>query len=98
MASKGPKESLKQARKDAGRQVPAQIAALVEERPDLSYRRIAQQFGCGTGLVCQAAKQAGCAVRVGAHRQRSKDRRSRATGAFKWLGKVGSGIPLPSRP
>ena len=59
MASKSFRESLKQARKDASRQVLAQIAAVIEACPDLSYRRIAQQFGCGTGLVCQAAKEAG---------------------------------------
>ena len=59
MATKGLKETLKAARKDASRQVLAQIAAVIESRPDLSYRRIAQQFGCGTGLVCQAAKESG---------------------------------------
>jgi hypothetical protein len=59
VATKGLKETLKAARKDAARQVLAQIADVVEIRPDLSYRKIAQQFGCGTGLVCQAAKEAG---------------------------------------
>jgi hypothetical protein len=57
--AKGLKESLKRARKDASRQVLAQIAVLIEERPDMSYRRIAEHFGCGTGLVCQAVKEAG---------------------------------------
>jgi hypothetical protein len=59
MATKSLKESLKAARKDASRQVLAQIAVLIEERPDMSYRRIAEHFGCGTGLVCQAAAAAG---------------------------------------
>jgi predicted RNA methylase len=59
VATKGLKETLKVARRDATCQVLAQIAAVVETRTDLSYRKIAQQFGCGTGLVCQAAKQAG---------------------------------------
>jgi hypothetical protein len=59
MMTKGVKESLKAARKDASRQVLAQIAALIESRPDLSYKQIAEHFGCGTGLVCQAAKDAG---------------------------------------
>jgi hypothetical protein len=59
MATKSLKESLKEARKDASRQVLAQIAAVIESRPDLSYKQIAEHFGCGTGLVCQAAKDAG---------------------------------------
>jgi hypothetical protein len=59
MATKGLKESLKAARKDASRKVLAQIAAVIGSRPDLSYKRIAEHFGCGTGLVCQAAKDAG---------------------------------------
>ena len=59
MMTKGVKESLKAARKDASRQVLAQIAALIESRRDLSYKQIAEHFGCGTGLVCQAAKGAG---------------------------------------
>jgi predicted RNA methylase len=53
------KETLKAARRDASRQVLAQIAAVIESRPDLSYKQIAEDFGCGTGLVCQAAKEAG---------------------------------------
>ena len=53
------KESLKEARKDASRQVLAQIAAVIESRPDLSYRQIAEDFGIGTSLVCQAAREAG---------------------------------------
>lgn len=57
--AKGLKESLKEARKDASRQVLAQIAAMVEARRDLSYKQIAELFGIGTGLVCQAAKEAG---------------------------------------
>ncbi len=59
MTTRSLKETLKKARKDASRQILAQIAVLIEERPDLSYRRIAEHFGCGTGLVCQAAKEAG---------------------------------------
>ena len=59
MATKGLKETLKQARKDASRQVLAQIAAVIESRPDLSYRQIAKDFGIGTSLVVQAAKEAG---------------------------------------
>jgi hypothetical protein len=59
MATKSLKETLKKARKDASRQVLAQIAAMVEAHPDLSYKQIAKHFGCGTGLVCQAAKEAG---------------------------------------
>ena len=59
MATKGLKETLKEARKDASRQVLAQIGAVIESRPDLSYKQIAEHFGCGTGLVCQAAKEAG---------------------------------------
>jgi hypothetical protein len=59
VAAKCLKETLKAARKDASRQVLAQIAAMVEAHPDLSYKQIAEHFGCGTGLVCQAAKQAG---------------------------------------
>jgi hypothetical protein len=59
VATKSFKESLKAARKDAARKVLAQIAATVESCPDKSYRSIAEHFGCGTGLVCQAAKQAG---------------------------------------
>jgi hypothetical protein len=59
VATKGLKETLKQARKDATRQVLAQIAAVIELHPDLSYKTIAAQFGVGTGLVCQAAKEAG---------------------------------------
>jgi hypothetical protein len=59
VATKGLKETLKAARKDASRQVLAQIAAMVEAHPDLSYKLIAKHFGCGTGLVCQAAKEAG---------------------------------------
>ena len=57
--AKGLKESLKQARKDASRQVLVQIAAVIETRRDLTYKQIAEHFGCGTGLVCQAAKDAG---------------------------------------
>jgi hypothetical protein len=53
------KETLKTARKDASRQVLAQIATVIESRPDLSYKQIAKHFGCGTGLVCQAARDAG---------------------------------------
>ena len=59
MATKGLKETLKAARKDASRQVLAQIAAVIESRSDLSYKQIAEHFGCGTGLVCQAAKESG---------------------------------------
>jgi hypothetical protein len=59
MATKSLKETLKTARKEASRQVLAQIAAVIESRPDLSYKQIAEYFGCGTGLVCQAAKEAG---------------------------------------
>ena len=59
MATKGLKETLKAARKDAARKVLAQIAATVKSRPDLSYKEIATLFGCGTGLVCQAAKESG---------------------------------------
>jgi hypothetical protein len=59
MTTKNLKESLKEARKDASRQVLAQIAAVIEIHRDLSYKRIAALFGCGTGLVCQAAKDAG---------------------------------------
>jgi hypothetical protein len=59
MATKGLKETLKEARKDASRQVLTQIAAVIESRPDLSYKQIAKHFGCGTGLVCQAARDAG---------------------------------------
>ena len=59
MTTKSLKESLKEARKDASRQVLAQIAAVIEAHPDLSYKQIAEHFGCGTSLVCQAAKQAG---------------------------------------
>jgi hypothetical protein len=59
MTMKSVKESLKQARRDASREVLAQIAAVIESRPDLSYKRIAKHFGCGTGLICQAAKAAG---------------------------------------
>jgi hypothetical protein len=59
VATKGLKETLKAARRDASRQVLAQIAAVVESRRDLSYKQIAEHFGCGTGLVCQAAKEAG---------------------------------------
>ncbi|MGA2856198.1 MAG: hypothetical protein ABSE40_04980 [Candidatus Sulfotelmatobacter sp.] len=59
MAAKGLKEMLKAARKDAILQILAQIAALIESRRDLSYKQIAEHFGCGTGLVCQAAKEAG---------------------------------------
>jgi hypothetical protein len=57
MTTKSLKESLKAARKDASRQVLAQIAAMIQSHPDLSYQRIAKHFGCGTGLVCQAAKE-----------------------------------------
>jgi len=53
------KESLKAARKDAARQVLAEIAAVIETRPDLSYKRIAARFRVGTSLVCQAAREAG---------------------------------------
>jgi hypothetical protein len=59
VAAKGLKEMLKAARKDAILQILAQIAALIESRRDLSYKQIAEHFGCGTGLVCQAAKEAG---------------------------------------
>jgi hypothetical protein len=59
MTTKGLKETLKKARKDASRQVLAQIATVIETRPDLSYKQIAEHFVCGTGLVCQAAKEAG---------------------------------------
>jgi len=59
MTTKNLRESLKEARKDASRQVLAQIAAVIESRPDLSYTKIAEHFGCGTGLVCQAAREAG---------------------------------------
>lgn len=59
MAPKSLKETLKEARKDASRQVLAQIAAMIESRSDLSYKQIAEHFACGTGLVCQAAKEAG---------------------------------------
>lgn len=59
MATKSLKDSLKEARKDASRQVLAQIAAVIQLRRDLSYKQIAEQFGCGTGLVCQAARDAG---------------------------------------
>jgi hypothetical protein len=59
VATKGLKESLKRARKDASRQVLAQIAAVIETRPDLSYKQIAEDFGIGTSLVCQAAKESG---------------------------------------
>ena len=53
------KESLKAARKNAARQILAEIAAVIEKHPDLSYREIAHQFGVGTSMVCQAAKEAG---------------------------------------
>jgi hypothetical protein len=59
MATRSLKESLNQARKDASRQVLAQIAAVIESRPDLSYRQIAEDFGIGTSLVVQAAKESG---------------------------------------
>jgi len=59
MTTRGLKETLKAARKDAARQVLSKIAVLIEERPDLSYRRIGERFGVGTSLVCQAAKEAG---------------------------------------
>jgi hypothetical protein len=59
MATKSLKESLKEARRDASREVLAQIAAVIESRPDLSYKQIAKHFGCGMGLVCQAARDAG---------------------------------------
>ena len=59
MATRSLKESLKQARKDASRQVLAQIAAVIETRPDLSYKQIAETFGIGTSLVVQAAKESG---------------------------------------
>jgi hypothetical protein len=59
VATKGLKETLKAARRDASRQVLAQIAAVIESRPELSYKQIAEHFGVGTGLVCQAAKEAG---------------------------------------
>jgi hypothetical protein len=59
VAAKGLKETLKAARRDASRQVLAQIAAVIESRRNLSYKQIAEHFGCGTGLVCQAAKEAG---------------------------------------
>jgi len=59
MATKGLKERLRAARKDATRQILAQIATVIESRRDLSYKQIAEHFGCGTGLVCQAAKEAG---------------------------------------
>ena len=59
MVTQDLKETLKTARKDASRQVLAQIATVIESRPDLSYKQIAEHFGCGTGLVCQAAKEAG---------------------------------------
>jgi hypothetical protein len=59
VATKGLKESLKAARRDATRQVLTQIAAVIELQPDLSYKEIAEHFGVGTGLVCQAAKEAG---------------------------------------
>ena len=59
MVVKTLKESLKQARKDAARQVLGQIAAVIESRPDLSYKRIAAQFGIGTSMVCEAAKVVG---------------------------------------
>jgi hypothetical protein len=59
VATKGLKETLKAARKDASRQVLAQIAAVIEARPDLSYKQIAEDFGIGTSLVCQAAKESG---------------------------------------
>jgi len=53
------KESLKASRKEAARQVLAEIAAVIEKQPDLSYREIAHQFGVGTSMVCQAAKESG---------------------------------------
>ncbi len=59
MTTKGLKETLKAARRDASREVLAQIAAMIESRPALSYKQIAEHFGCGTGLVCQAARDAG---------------------------------------
>jgi len=59
MATNSLKETLKAARKEASRQVLAEVAAMIEERPDLSYRRIAEHFRCGTGLVVQAAQEAG---------------------------------------
>ena len=59
MATKCLKETLKAARKDASRQVLAQIAAVIESRPDLSYKQIAEDFGIGTSLVCQAANESG---------------------------------------
>jgi hypothetical protein len=59
MATNSLKETLKEARKDASRQVLAQIGAVIESRPDLSYKQIAEHFGVGTSLVCQAAKQEG---------------------------------------
>jgi hypothetical protein len=59
MATKSLKESLKEARKDASRQVLAQIVVVIESRPDLSYKQIAADFGIGTSLVCQAAKESG---------------------------------------
>ena len=48
MAAKGLKETLKAARRDASRQVLAQIAAMVEARPDLSYKQIAEQVFLAT--------------------------------------------------
>lgn len=53
------KGSLKAARKEASRQVLAQIAAMIESRPDMTYREIAESFGIGTSMVCEAAKLAG---------------------------------------
>ena len=59
MAPKSLKETLKTARREASRQALVQIAAVIQSRPDLSYKQIAEHFGVGTGLVCQAAKEAG---------------------------------------
>lgn len=59
MATKGFKETLKAARKDASRQVLSRVAVVIEASPNLSYRQIAEDFGIGTSLVVQAAKEAG---------------------------------------
>jgi hypothetical protein len=53
------KESLKAARKEAAHQILAEIAAVIERQPELSYRQIAREFGVGTSMVCQAAREAG---------------------------------------
>jgi hypothetical protein len=82
VARKSLKESLKEARKDASRQVLAQIAAVIEAHPDLSYKQIAEHFGCGTGLVCQAAKEAGLSRPRGSGSPAFKRQPNQRNGAF----------------